>query len=180
MRMPRGLARLDRTANPKFPSPSFFAICPALALSSFVFYLSLSSGGRGAVGLKKEPIQHRKRNVRGQLIANATAAESLTKEKEKRGKNRRQARAPFDRFPIPLSRGVPGRETARKIPPLTPPALSGTSDPLFSSKVMQPTFRPHRKKRARKIGYRARMATASGRKVIKSRRLKGRKRLTVV
>ena len=50
----------------------------------------------------------------------------------------------------------------------------------FSSKVMQPTFRPHRKKRARKIGYRARMATPGGRKVIKARRLKGRKRLTVV
>ena len=82
MRMPRGLARLDRTANPKFPSPSFFAICPALALSSFVFYLSLSSGGRGAVGLKKEPIQHRKRNVRGQLIANATAAAYFLKHRQ--------------------------------------------------------------------------------------------------
>ncbi|HTO02495.1 MAG TPA: 50S ribosomal protein L34 [Opitutus sp.] len=45
---------------------------------------------------------------------------------------------------------------------------------------MKPTFRPHRKKRARKIGYRARMATPGGRKVIKARRLKGRKRLTVV
>ncbi|MBE2214662.1 MAG: 50S ribosomal protein L34 [Opitutaceae bacterium] len=45
---------------------------------------------------------------------------------------------------------------------------------------MQPTFRPHRKKRARKIGYRARAKTHHGRKVLKSRRLKGRKRLTVV
>jgi large subunit ribosomal protein L34 len=63
---------------------------------------------------------------------------------------------------------------------LTGPGTSDTHDPLFLSKVMQPTFRPHRKKRARKIGYRARMATASGRKVIKARRLKGRKRLTVV
>ena len=45
---------------------------------------------------------------------------------------------------------------------------------------MKPTFRPHRKKRARKIGYRARLAPKSGRKVIKSRRAKGRKRLTVV
>jgi large subunit ribosomal protein L34 len=64
--------------------------------------------------------------------------------------------------------------------PLTLPAASGTSDPLFLLKVMQPTFRPHRKKRARKIGYRARMSTPGGRKVIKARRLKGRKRLTVV
>jgi len=45
---------------------------------------------------------------------------------------------------------------------------------------MQPTFRPHKKKRARKIGYRARTATKSGRKVIAARRAKGRKRLTVV
>ncbi len=45
---------------------------------------------------------------------------------------------------------------------------------------MKPTFRPHRLKRARKIGYRARMSTAAGRKVIRARRLKGRKRLTVV
>ena len=50
----------------------------------------------------------------------------------------------------------------------------------LGAKVMQPTFRPHRKKRARKIGYRARMATPGGRKVIRARRLKGRKRLTVV
>ena len=45
---------------------------------------------------------------------------------------------------------------------------------------MQPTFRPHRKKRARKIGYRKRKSTQHGRKVLKNRRRKGRKRLTVV
>jgi large subunit ribosomal protein L34 len=45
---------------------------------------------------------------------------------------------------------------------------------------MQPTFRPHRLKRARKIGFRARKATVGGRKVLSSRRRKGRKRLTVV
>ncbi len=45
---------------------------------------------------------------------------------------------------------------------------------------MQPTFRPHRKKRARKIGYRARKATKGGRQVLSARRKKGRKRLTVV
>ena len=45
---------------------------------------------------------------------------------------------------------------------------------------MKPTFRPHRLKRARKIGYRARMATPGGRTVIRARRLTGRKRRTVV
>jgi large subunit ribosomal protein L34 len=45
---------------------------------------------------------------------------------------------------------------------------------------MKPTFRPHRKKRARRIGFRARMSDHSGRKVLAARRRKGRKRLTVV
>ncbi len=45
---------------------------------------------------------------------------------------------------------------------------------------MQPTYRPHKKKRARKIGFRARKATQHGRKVLANRRRKGRKRLTVV
>ena len=45
---------------------------------------------------------------------------------------------------------------------------------------MQPTVRPHRLKRARKIGFRARKATRGGRKVLLARRRKGRKRLTVV
>ena len=51
---------------------------------------------------------------------------------------------------------------------------------LFFDKIMQPTFRPHRKKRARKIGFRARKSTTGGRKVLAARRRKGRKRLTVV
>ena len=44
---------------------------------------------------------------------------------------------------------------------------------------MQPTFRPHRLKRARKIGFRARKSTRGGRKVLANRRRKGRVRLTV-
>ncbi|MCG8527974.1 MAG: 50S ribosomal protein L34 [Opitutales bacterium] len=42
---------------------------------------------------------------------------------------------------------------------------------------MQPTYRPSRIKRARKFGFRARMATRGGRKVLAARRRKGRKKL---
>ncbi|WOO41996.1 50S ribosomal protein L34 [Rubellicoccus peritrichatus] len=45
---------------------------------------------------------------------------------------------------------------------------------------MGPTYRPHRVKRVRKCGYRARIKTKGGRSVIAARRRKGRKRLTQV
>ena len=43
---------------------------------------------------------------------------------------------------------------------------------------MKQTFQPKKKQRSKVHGFRARMATANGRKVLKRRRMKGRKVLS--
>lgn len=71
-----------------------------------------------------------------------------------------------------------GSRRVRHCPPLDHDGGEFNRTHDLESVVVKRTFQPNNLKRARRHGFRARKATAGGRAVLKSRRAKGRHRLS--